>query len=88
MKKKRIIKQWVRCLMELRLSPYICTRAFTWCEENIWGDRGNPTNPLHWDRVLLNLPGLVNYNPAMPWVCCLRKDGRMAGYFGTYVDDI
>lgn len=32
------------------------------------GDLLDPNNPFAWDKIKLNLPGLENYNPAMPWI--------------------
>ena len=52
------------------------------------GDRHDPAN--HWQRetVRLNLPGDVDYDPLMPRVMLLRKDGELATREANYVDDI
>ena len=87
--KKTLWERWERTLMGFQSSPYICTQAFGWCEDFI---RGNPDdhegNPLAWERVVLNLPGLQGYQPTKPWVFRTKFDGTMAAFFGTYIDDI
>ncbi len=86
---KAVIDRWERTLMGLRPSPYVCTQTFSWGEEIIRGDRLDENNPLRWDKVVLNLPGDVNYDPTKPrvykWNSCTNT---IAGSFGTYIDDI
>ncbi len=85
----RVVHRWERCAMGLTPSPILCTKAFAWSEEMIKGMRTSPQNPLGWDKVILNLPGMLTYNPSLPWVYRIQSSsGRLAGYFGTYVDDI
>ena len=84
-----IIERWERTLMGLRPSPYICTQTFGWAEDVIRGDRRDPSNPLAWDTVVLNLPGDKDYNPELPWVYRYNSvTKQMANFFGTYIDDI
>ncbi len=86
---KARIERWERTLMGLRSSPYVCTQAFSWSEEIIRGDRLAKNNPLRWDKVVLNLPGDKAYDPTLPWVYRWNEETQsIAGYFGTYVDDI
>ena len=88
-KMKRLVMRWERNLMGLTSSPYNSTRTFAWSEDFIRGDRKDPRNPLRWDRVILNLPGSLNYRPDKPAV--YRYDDlnqKIAGFFETYVDDI
>mmetsp|Transcript_785 Transcript_785/g.1178 ORF Transcript_785/g.1178 Transcript_785/m.1178 type:complete len:263 (+) Transcript_785:4218-5006(+) len=65
---KREIRCWVRCLVGLKTSPVLCTKAFAWSEEVMKGDRRDDNNILHWDKVILNLPGSPSYDPSFPWV--------------------
>ena len=75
--------------MGLRSSPYVCTQTFGWAEDVIRGNRHDPTNPLAWDIVVLNLPGDKHYDPELPWVYRYNTvTGQMANFFGTYIDDI
>jgi hypothetical protein len=84
-------ERWERCLMGLKPSPFNATKAFAWGEEVIRGDRKDKANPLHWDRVRLNLPGEEAYDPTLPWVSKVGKfegGDRIAGDFFTYIDDV
>ena len=86
---KREVQRWGRCAMGLTTSPILCTKAFAWSEEMIRGDRLCVSNCLGWDIVHLNLPGSASYNPSLPYAYRVdSKTGQIAGYFGTYVDDI
>eukprot|EP00957_Ditylum_brightwellii_P132859 10131431-Ditylum_brightwellii.AAC.2 len=69
--------------------PYTSIRAYLWGEEIIHGDRYDPSNALKWDLIILNLPGNMDYDPTDSWV--YKHDmltGRVANYFGTYIDNI
>ena len=81
-------ERWERTLMGLQSSPYVCTQSFGWCEDFIRGERGDPNNPLEWAKTVLNLPGSEDYDPTKPWVYRISKTGRLASFFGTYIDDI
>ena len=86
---RRLVMRWERNLMGLASSPYNSTRTFAWSEDFIRGDRRDPSNPLRWDRVVLNLPGALDYQPDEPEV--YRYDDlnrKKAAFFETYVDDI
>ena len=86
---KRQFRRWTRNLMGCKTSPYLSTQGFAWSEEIIRGNRLAPSNPLGWDKVVLNLPGSRAYDPGMPWVYRIKSEtGEMAGFFETYVDDI
>ena len=84
----KLWERWERTLMGLQSSPYVCTQAFGWCEDFVRGERGDPDNPLEWEKTVLNLPGSENYDPLKPWVYRISKTGRLASFFGTYIDDI
>ena len=86
---RSIIARWERTLMGLRPSPHICTQTFSWAEDVIRGNRLDPSNPLSWDTVILNLPGDKFYDPERPWVYRFNSvTKQMANFFGTYIDDI
>ncbi len=69
-------------------SPYNCVQGQRRTLEVAKGDRHDPTNHWQWDRVRLNLPGAKSYDPSLPRVLLLRKDGRLATQEADYVDDI
>ena len=52
------------------------------------GDRHEETNPFQWECVRLNLPTSKTWDPSMPRVMKLRKDGELATAQSSYVDDI
>ena len=84
-------ERWERCLMGLKPSPYNATRAFAWCEEVIRGDPFDEANPLRWNRLRLNLPGELTYDPTLPWLSKVVGQSpceRIAGDFFSYIDDI
>ena len=81
-------QRWTRCLMGAKPSPYQAIRSMLWAEDIIRGDRQDQSNPFRWDSIQLNLPGDRNYNPALPWVAKLRRDGELATDFYIYVDDV
>eukprot|EP00979_Chaetoceros_neogracilis_P007253 scaffold1521_cov271-Chaetoceros_neogracile.AAC.61 len=63
---KRVLdERWTRTLMGLRSSPFVCTQTFAWSEEIIMGDHLEISNPFYWDKVILNLPGTLEYDPTM-----------------------
>lgn len=80
--------RWTRCMMGLKSSPYVATKATYLGEEVAVGDRTSSDNPMHWSRVHLNLPGSEHYDPTMPWVQRLKWDGSIAGAAPRYVDNM
>ena len=61
-----VVERWERTLMGLRPSHFVCTQSFGWSEDVIRGDRHDASNPLAWDKVILNLPGNSDYDPTRP----------------------
>ena len=86
---QRLIFRWERALMGLKSSPYNCIRVYLWSEDIIKGDRHDISNPMRWDEVRLNLPGMTDYNPALPKVYKFdRVNQRLAATICSYVDDV
>ena len=84
-------KRWSRMLMGFKPSPYITIRLRLLVEDVVRGDHRDPSNPYHWEAVVLNLPGSAVYDPTMPWVYRVRyEDGKpvMASDHVTFVDDV
>ena len=82
-------ERWVRCMMGLRSSPYVCVKAMLLATEVITGDRRDSLNAYRWDRLDMNLPGSSSYDPSRPWIARIRSDsGKIAGSTVTYVDDL
>jgi len=45
-------------------------------------------NPFAWNSIRLNLPGTADYNPKLPWMLKIQKDGLAASDIAQYVDDV
>ncbi len=82
-----IWERWQRCAMGLRPSPYQAVQGLLWAEEVILGDQRDKENVFQWDRVQLNLPGSIQYDPTKSWVRKLRADDRLAAGLHTHADD-
>jgi hypothetical protein len=69
-------------------SPYLACQGQHQILEFCKGDCHNPNNHWQWETVYLNLPGSFGYDPSLPRVLLLRKDGELATREADYVDDI
>jgi len=81
-------ERWTRCMMGWKASPYLTIQSRLIAEELVHGNRRDERNAYHWESVTLNLPGSPTYDPQLPWVRKVRKDGEIAGDTPTYVDDV
>jgi hypothetical protein len=52
-----------------------------------YGRCSDPGNAFGWVKVVLNLPGLWDYDPHLPWVLKQRANGTIACEIYIYVDD-
>jgi len=87
---KRAWEAWVRCMMGLKSSPYVCIKGQLLATEVVLGNRLCLSNPFRWKVLALNLPGMPNYDPQQPKVCRWR-DGtckHLAAVLVQYVDDL
>ena len=80
-------ERWNRSWMGLGDSPYRCIQWMIRLKMISYGNPADRTNPFHWDRVELNLPGTAGYRPHLPWVMKVRWDGHLAAELFKYVDD-
>jgi hypothetical protein len=86
--------RWTRLFMGMRSSPYLAIRHYYWGEEFARGDPSRKDNPLGYDSVILNLPGMTSYDPSYPKVMKWRDSnkesnmGLVAGDVVTFVDDV
>jgi hypothetical protein len=75
--------------MGLKCSPEHCVRFYYFMEEFIRGNQREPTNPLCFDTMILNVIGSQSYNPTLPSVIKWdKKLNRIAGELKAYVDDL
>ncbi len=68
--------------------PHLACQSQRLILELCKGDRHDTNNHWQWETVRLNLPELKVYDPLMPLVMLLRKDGELATREANYVDDI
>jgi len=86
---KRLIATWKRDWMGFKPSPEWACRYYYIAEEFIRGNEKDPSNPLYWGKVILNLMGNPNYNPSLPNVFKWNDIvNRIAGDIKAYVDDL
>ena len=69
-------------------SPYIACQGEERIMEMCMGDPEDDMNLFQYHEVWLNLPGAKNYDPSMPRLIFLTKEGEMATRKVTFVDDI
>ena len=81
---------WRWCVLNFGClcSPYVACQGEERIMEMCMGDPKDESNLFQWDRVLLNLPFALPFDPSMPRVILLRKDGEMATRKVVFVDDI
>lgn len=81
--------RWARLFMGMRPSTYNAVRHYYWAEEFARGDPNKRGNPMAFDKVILNLPGMDSYDPQLPKVMKWNSEARaIAGDVITFVDDI
>ena len=85
----RLWEAWNRCVMGMRPSPYQAVQSGLQLKQLALGDRHDETNVFRWSSVRLNLPGDPRYDPTLPWVSKLRRDGiTLAADVHQFVDDL
>ena len=80
--------RFTRLFFGCTASPYLAGQQCARLVELMRGDRKAENNAFQWDRVLLNLPGTAEHNPALPRCMKIRKDGTLAGELARMVDDL
>ncbi len=70
------------------LTSCVNCNGSSWNCAKVTGDRHDPGNYWQWETVCLNLPRLEFYDPSMPRVMLLRKDGELATREANYVHNI
>ena len=74
--------------MGLSPSPYSSVQGSTRAKRVIMGNQRDDNNPFAWHSIRLNLPGTADYNPTLPWMLKICKDGLVASDIAQYVDDV
>lgn len=93
--KEDVYGTWNRNAMGLKSSPYLSVqgglqakRLMLGDPHDVSGESDEEGNPFQWDSVVQNLPGSHAYDPTLPWIYKVRKDGRMATDLHVYIDDV
>jgi hypothetical protein len=74
--------------MGLKPSPYASVKGALRAKQKMLGNRHDSGNPFQWEKVQLNMPGSDDYDPKIPWIAKVMKDGRLAADIHQYVDDL
>ncbi len=86
---KTLWERWVRCMMGMKNSPYVCIKGLLLALELMRGNTQDPGNPFHWDSIQLNLPGDPNYDPRRPRLQKVKGEAKqLAPLIVSYVDDM
>jgi hypothetical protein len=86
--------RWTRLFMGMRPSPYNAVRHYYWGEEFARGNPADRSNPMGYDRIRINLPGMSTYDPSFPKVMKWRivdletEAGEIAGDVVTFIDEV
>jgi hypothetical protein len=75
-------------VMGLTPSPYLSVQGSLRAKLIMLGDRHDESNPFHWDRFVVNCRGSDGYDPSLPWIYKVTRDGREAVGIHIYIDDI
>lgn len=78
---------WARALMGAKSSPYQACQGVCIADEVMPGKRRDKDNVFQWEKVRLNCPGQKDYKPSLSWVSKVRRDGKIASDFVSFVDD-
>ena len=79
--------KFVVCPFGNKCSPYLCCQGEARILEICKGDPSDSKNEFQFESCHLNLPCSKGYDPSMPRVMLLRKDGELATTEVTFVDD-
>ena len=82
-----IFRRCSRLMFGAKPAPYGAVQMHVRALEIIQGDRHDPKNAFQWDHVAVNWPFERDYDPSLPRVMRIRKDGNIASNVPTYMDD-
>lgn len=81
--------RWSRLFMGMKPSPYNAVRHYYWGEEFAKGNPCNPNNPFGYDKIIMNLPSMEQYDPTKPKIIKWSSSRQaMSGDVVTFVDDV
>ncbi len=80
---------WVRCMMGMNFSPYVCIKGLLIALEVVQGDPRDERNVFQWGKVVTNLPGDAGYSPNLPRLYKTKLNSEeLAALILSYVDDM
>ena len=82
------IEGWRRCPVGQSPSPFNMVQQTRRLKQVMLGNPHDQENVFRWEKVHLNLPGSIEYQPGTPWISKVRKDGVLAADAHDYVDDL
>jgi len=82
-------ERWVRCMMGMKFSPYVCIKGLLIALEMVKGNQWDEHNVFKWGSVQLNLPGDACYSPSKPRLSRIKLNSNsIAAMILSYVDDM
>jgi hypothetical protein len=78
---------WKQNLMGFRSSLYNSIWTYLVVKEIIRGDQHDHTNAFQWSSIMLNLPGMLSYQPSAGWISKQRANNSLASNMVCFVDD-
>jgi hypothetical protein len=82
-------ERWVRCLVGMKFSPYVCIKGLLIALEMVKGNQWDESNAFQWGDVHLNLPGDSDYSPGKPRIYRTKVNSdKIAALILSYVDDM
>lgn len=86
---KTLWERWVRCMMGMKFSPYVCIKGLLIALELVQGDPSDEQNVFQWGKVVTNLPGDSGYSPSLPRLYKTKLNSEeFAALILSYVDDM
>jgi hypothetical protein len=81
------LMRWDRLVFGWQTSPYYALRMLARALELAKGHPQDLESAFSFESVHLNLPGAEGYDPSLPWVLKVRRDGSTAADIVVYFDD-
>ena len=67
---------------------YLVVQGARVAQDFVMVNQTSKTNVFRWNKVRLNLPWRLDYDPSLPWVSKVRENKELAADIFQYVDDV
>jgi len=64
--KGKVVGHWTSTWIGYQPSLEWSVQMYYLAEKFVRGDPSDPSNPLQWDKIVLNLPSSPSFNPGLP----------------------